>query len=368
MAVEKTVYSGKQWKVGILAESAFGTPQAASANFNRLPVESVNMPTLTVNERYGIRSGNTGLLEWDVDCFRTQKGGSVEWSFDMVLERQFLARFLACVLQDHSVTGSDPYVHTFTGSSSAALSRPGWGGLTAGIPATFTIAIEGPDANAGMRWGGNVLRELTITADPSSNEGRFAVSGTFYSGFSSTSGFFTEQNLSGTWVEPKTNYIFPTYSTKQMAVDGTALADMFIRSWDVTFSNGVERLGYDSNGDAESYKFATPGFEITGNCSVKYDGASDGTAGTNVLNHFLEKEVGASLKFEDQAGGVDADGEWSSIFNIYYTGQPELDLGGDEVFWNIPWRVVQPTNGTTGLPDGTAFEIVVCDTTAASAW
>ena len=372
----KTVYSGKQWRVGILLESAFGTKQAAGSNFNRLPLESINMPTLTVNERYGIRSGNASLLELDIDCFRTQKGGSVEWGFEMVVEREFLARFLASVFQDHNGSGSSPYIHSFESKSGAQLVRPAWGSPSDGIPLTFTIALDNTgNAGEGVVWGGNVLRELTITADPSSNEGRFSVSGTFYSGFSSdtANGFQTEQTCDGTWVEPGTNYMFPTYTKRQMAVDGASITDMFIRSWDVTISNGVERLGYDSNGDAETYKFAVPGFEITGNLSCKYDATADLGSGVNPMQHFLEKSSGAQVKFEDtvetgssDAAAVDAAGEWTCEMNIYYTGQPELDLGGDEVFWNIPYRVVMPTS--SGAASGTAFNFTIADSTVNTAW
>mgnify|MGYP005825403469 CR=1 FL=1 len=361
MANSKIVYSGKQWRVGILAQSAFGTIKASSSNFVELPVMDVSMPSITTLDGGGIRSGTAGMITHDDSLFRTEKGGEITWSFEMPCEREWAAQMLASVFQDHAQDLGTR--HTITASSGAALARPDFGGaISTGIPAYYTISFDSPTAADDFQIQDAILRNLTLTCDPASNEGRCYLAGEFYSG----APIVLEATNSGTWVQRTQNYTFPDWQTKTLDVDGTANAEIFVGSVDFTFNNNASRLGFDASGNAETYKWGVPEVEITGSLRVKYDAVVALTSGENVIQDFLSGNS-ATLVLQSSDGTVNAEGEYNIEANIYYTGQPEIDLASDDgVFVNLPFKVVQPTS--SGAASGIAFEYVGMDGTASTAW
>ena len=361
----KIVYSGKQWKVGILAQSTFGTINAASSNFVQLPLMDVSMPQITTQDGGGTRSGNSGMITHDKAMYRTEKGGEVVWSFEMPCELEWAAQMFGSVLQDLTEAGSGPSVHTVQAISGSELSRPAWGSPSGGIPAYYTIAFDGPVAGGDILMQDAILRNLTVTCDPGSNEGRCYLSGEFYSGHSLT----LEQTMSGTWASRTQTYMYPDWTTKTLDVDGSNNQAVFINSVDFTINNNASRLGFDANGDVETYKWGVPEVEITGNLSVKYDAEVGLESGTNVIQDFLSGNT-ATLVLESGDGTVDTAGEHNITAELYYTGQPEVDLAGDDgVFVNLPFKVVQPTSDGGGFTaSGTAFKFEVADSTANSDW
>tara|TARA_Y100000401_G_scaffold55907_1_gene44289 strand:- start:34846 stop:35943 length:1098 start_codon:yes stop_codon:yes gene_type:complete len=365
MATSKLVYSGKQWRVGILAQSALGTIKAADQNFVQLPLMEVTMPTITTQDGGGIRSGNSGMIGHDKGMYRTEKGGEVVWSFEMPCELEWAAQIIGSTFQDLAQSGSGPYVHTIEASSSNALARPAFGAPSTGIPAYYTLAFDGPVAGGDILMQDAIVRNLTITCDPNSNEGRCYLSGEFYSGHTLT----LEQTMSGTWTSRTQTYMYPDWTTKTMDVDGNANQDIFISSVDFSVNNNASRLGFDSNGDAETYKWGVPEVEITGNISVKYDAEVGLESGTNVLQDFLSGSS-ATLTLQSGDGTVSTAGEHNITAEIYYTGQPDIDLAGDDgVFVTLPFKVVQPTNDAGGFTaNGVAFKYEVADGTATTGW
>ena len=366
MALSKTVYSGKQWRVGLLAQSAFGTAKADSSAFIQLPLMDVTMPSITTLDGGGIRAGNSGMITQSDSLFRTEKGGEVVWSFEMPCEREFFAQFMSSVMQEHSQSGGDPYIHTIRSAHDDVMARPDFGSaISNGIPAYYTIAFDSPIAGDDFYIQDAILRNLTLTCDPAGNEGRCYLSGEFYSG----KPIAMEQTFSGTWVERTQNYFFPDWKTKTLDVDGTSGAVVFVGSVDYTFNNNASRLGFDSSGNAETYKWGVPELEITGNLRVKYDANVALTSGENVIQDFLSGNTATlNLVSSDDGGAVNAAGEHNIECEIYYTGQPEIDLAGDDgVFVNLPFKVVQPTT-SAGAASGVAFTSVIGDSTSSATW
>ena len=376
MAVSGKVYAKSDFSVGIINKNAtaFETAAQDDAAYELLPVINVSAPVLNLVESGEIRSNNAGMLELDIDQFRTTKGGFITMDFEVPAERDLIVRLLANVLQDHGESGSGPYVHTIQATSSATLSRPDFtGSSTTGIPSIFDIGLYYPESAQDKMITSAVLQSLTMNFDMS--DGRCLLSGTFYSGMTSSSKFLVEQTLSANSEAPTLSSTSPTqiesyFNTKKLDVDGQTLEDIVITAVSFTFENNVARVGRDSNGDAESYAFGIPSVNITGEISLMYDGNVNFAATRNILIDFLgsgdTRGSSATLKLQQGDGTVSTAGEMNIECEIYSTAvnlDPNADTGA---VITIPFKVVQPTS--SGAASGTAFKFEYADSTQASGW
>ena len=324
MAVSGKVYSKSDFSVGIINKNAtaFETAAANDAAYELLPVINVSAPVLNLVESGEIRSNNAGMVELDIDQFRTTKGGFITMDFEVPAERDLIVRMLANVLQDHGESGSGPYVHTIQATSGAALARPDFtGSSTAGIPSVFDIGLYYPESAQDKMITSAVLQSLTMNFDMA--DGRCLLSGTFYSGMTSSSKFLVEQTLSANSAAPTLSSTSPTqiesyFDVKKLDVDGTSLADMVITAVSFTFENNVARVGRDSSGDAEAYAFGIPSVNITGEVSLMYDANFDFGSGGNVLQDFISGNT-ATLKLQQGDGTVSTAGEMNIECEIYST-------------------------------------------------
>ena len=375
MAVSGKVYSKSGFSMGIVAisGSAFTTVASAGGAYNLLPVINVSSPVLNLVESGEIRSNNAGMIETDKDQFRTRKGGFITMDFEVPAERNFITRLLANVLQDHSEnTSGTNVIHTIEASSSASLSRPDFTtASSAGVPSLFDIGLYYPTANEDKAITSAVLQTLTMSFDMA--DGRCLMSGTFYSGFTSSNKFVMEENLSNAVdvIASASAPVIPVESNfdlKKLDVDGQTLTDVIIQAVSFTFENNVARVGRDANGDAESYAFGIPSVNITGELTVMYDGNVNFADGKNVLQDFLDGKT-ATLKLQQGDGTVDAGeaGEMNIECEIFSTAV-NLDANADTgAVITIPFKVVQPTDDN-GDPSGTAFKFEYNDKFASSTW
>jgi len=377
MAVSGKVYAKSDFSVAIINKNAtaFETAASNSAAYELLPVINVSAPVLNLIESGEIRSNNAGMVELDIDQFRTTKGGFITMDFELPAERDLIVRLLANVLQDHgeSTTGSVT-THTIQATSSAALARPDFtGSSTTGIPSIFDIGLYYPESAQDKMITSAVLQSLTMNFDMS--DGRCLLSGTFYSGMTSSSKFLVEQTLSANSAAPTLSSTSPTqiesyFNTKKLDVDGQTLTDIIVTAVSFTFENNVARVGRDSSGDAESYAFGIPSVNITGEISLMYDGNANFAATKNILQDFLgsgdTRGSSATLQLQQGDGTVSTVGEMNIECEIYSTAvnlDPNVDTGA---VITIPFKVVQPT--TSGAASGTAFKFEYADSTPASGW
>ena len=369
MAISSKVYGKSQYAIGIKQKNAtaFETAGATDTAYQLLPVINVSAPVLNLVESGEIRSNNAGMIETDFDQFRTRKGGFVTLDFEVPAERAGLVRLLANVLQDHSESGANPYVHTIEAPSSAALSRPDFtGSSTAGIPSIFDIGLYGPASGEDKIITSATLQSLTMNFDMT--DGRLLLSGTFYSGFASSTGFKVGQTLSANTGEPTLMSTSPTqiesyFDTKQFDVNGVA-TDAIVTAVSFTFENNVARVGRDANGDAEAYAFGVPSVNITGEISFMYDGNYNDGA-NNVLQDFLDGDT-ATLTLQQGDGTVSSVGEMNITAEVYSTAV-NYDLNADTgAIITIPFKVIQPTS--SGAPSGTAFKFEFMDGISNTSW
>jgi len=369
MALSKKIYSGKTWKVGLKAQAAFGTALGEDTNFVTLPIMDVSLPTVTPMEGGGMKAGTSGMVTHGKHFFRSEKGGEVTWSFEMPCELEWAAQMFGSAFQQLAETdaGDDdtaPFVHTITVDKDTA--RPEWDAPSDGFPALYTIAFDSPIAAEGILMKDAIIRTLTLTCDPGSNEGRCYLSGEFYSGSALT----LENTFGGTWTTRTQTYMYPDWAVRTLTLDGVAGVDIWVGSFEFTVNNSAARLGFTSGGDVEWYKWGVPELEMTGNLRVKYDANLNTSAAKNVFQDFLSGSE-AILTLKNTSTTIDAAGELSIIANIYYTGQPEIDLASDDgVYVNLPYKVTQATTDAEGYTASgdNAFQYIVGDNTQITGW
>jgi len=369
MAISPKVYGKNQFAVGIKNKnaSAFTTAAAVGTTYQLLPVINVSAPVLNLVESGEIRSNNAGMIETADDQFRTRKGGFVTMDFEVPAEREMIVRMLANVMQDHTETGSGPYLHTIQSTSSNPLVRPDFTtNIGAGIPSIFDIGLFAGAASEDFLVTSAVLSSLTMNFDMS--DGRCLLSGSFYSGFASSTGFKIGQNITGNSGAPDLMHTAPTqiesyFNVKQIDINGSA-ADAVVTAVSFTFENNVARVGRDANGDAEAYAFGVPSVNITGEISVMYDGNFKNAA-DNVFQDFIDGTP-ATLTLQQGDGTVNTAGEMNIVAEIYSTAH-NIDFNADSgAVITIPFKVVQPTS--SGAAAGTAFQFIYADNKSNSSW
>ena len=324
--------------VGLDSSGADGTA------YRQLPIVQVQKPTFNITRESRLLSGK-GSIKNATDTIISQKGGTVTMPFEMIATPELLSQHLCLVGQEHSESGSGgSEVHTteFDGSSN----KTSVGTATSGnLPHSVNLAYY-PAASEGIKVCGAVCSDLSISADYGSNSGFLSMGGTYYSGFSkpvSTSTALETDFTIANWTAPSTSYYhIGGLTTKTLDVEGNATQNLVLKSFNFNIANGVNRLGFDGNGNAEAY--ALPEYAITGSISLKYDDEFDYGSGNNVIQDFLDGDtLSLALKWGD--GTVSAAGEMNILAEIQYTGAPAQDISENGIFHNLSFECVQ--NGST---------------------
>lgn len=337
-------------KAGIKAEtnSNFGvgldSTGADGTAYRQLPIVQVQKPTFNITRESRLLSGK-GSVKNATDTIISQKGGTVTMPFDMIATPELLSQHLCLVGQQHSETGSSgSEVHTTKFDSSSNATSVG-GSTSGNVPHSVNLAYY-PAASEGIKVCGAVCSDLSISADYGTNGGFLSMSGNYFSGFSqpvSTSTSLETDFTIANWTAPSNSYYhIGGLKTKTLDVEGNATQDLVLKSFTFNISNGVNRLGFDTNGNAEAY--ALPEYAITGSITLKYDDKFDYGAGNNVIQDFLDGDT-MSLALKWSNGAVDAAGEMNILAEIQYTGDPAQDIGEGGIFHNLSFECVQ--NGSS---------------------
>ena len=342
MAISQTVIPISDVKMGIkgAADGAFGagidTSGADGTAYRQLPVVQATKPTFNIHRESRLLSGR-GTVKNAADTVITAKGGTVTCPFEFIATPELLLQHLVMVTQTYNADGSDVYTVEIDGSNNNTQIG---GTISSGLPHSVNLAYY-PKAAEGIKVAGCVVSDLNIAGDVAANGGNLTMSGNYFSGFANpiSTGTVLEQTFNGTWVEPDAGVFFNmgALSTKQLEVDG-ADQDMILKSFNLNIANGVNRVGMNTNGDAEAYAF--PEYTATGDITLKYDGEFSLSAADNVLQSFLDGNVGTlALKFGD--GTVSSVSEMNILAEVQYTGDPTQDISENGIFWTIPFECVQ---------------------------
>jgi hypothetical protein len=340
MAISETVIPISDVKMGIKGEATFGTgidvSGADGTAYRQLPVVQATKPTFNITRESRLLSGR-GTVKNAADTIITAKNGTVTCPFDFVATPELLLQHLAMVTQTYNADGSDVYTVEVDGSNNN--SQVG-GTISSGLPHTVNLAYY-PKAAEGIKIAGCVVSDLSLSGDLGSNGGNLGISGNYFSGFANpiSTGTCLEQTFDGTWVEPDAGVFINmgSLNTKQLEVDG-ANQDMILKSFNLNIANGVNRVGSNTNGDAEAYAF--PEYTVTGDITLKYDGEFSLGAADNVVQSFLDGNTCTlALKFGD--GTVSSVSEMNILAEVQFTGDPGQDISENGIFWTIPFECVQ---------------------------
>lgn len=340
MAISETVIPISDVKMGIKGEATFGTgidvSGADGTAYRQLPVVQATKPTFNITRESRLLSGR-GTVKNAADTIITAKNGTVTCPFDFVATPELLLQHLAMVTQTYNADGSDVYTVEVDGSNNNTHVG---GAISSGLPHTVNLAYY-PKAAEGIKIAGCVVSDLSLSGDLGSNGGNLGISGNYFSGFANpiSTGTVLEQTFDGTWVEPDAGVFFNmgSLSTKQLEVDG-ANQDMILKSFNLNIANGVNRVGSNTNGDAEAYAF--PEYTVTGDITLKYDGEFSLGAADNVVQSFLDGNTCTlALKFGD--GTVSSVSEMNILAEVQFTGDPGQDISENGIFWTIPFECVQ---------------------------
>ncbi len=348
---------------GLKAETSFGVGLdtdggADSTAYLTQPVVQAQKPTFNILRESRLLSGR-GSVKNAADTITNLRGGTVTAPFDMLATPRTLAQHALLVGQENATSGSILHEMEIDGASN--LTSMG-GSISSGLPHSVNLAYY-PAAGEGILVTGVICSDLTITGDVSANNGLLSMSGNYFSGFSNpvvanTGATKLEQTFDGTWGAAQTQYFnVMDFDTRTLDSEGNDDQVFIMKSFTFNISNGVNRIGFDTNGNAEAYVF--PEYVVTGSITIKYDDLFDYSAGTNVIQDFLD---GNTMTLNLICGdGNNAAGEMEITAEIQYTGDPGQDLSESGVFHTLEFECVK--NNTAE-----AFKLETFENSAITTW
>ena len=345
---------------GLKAETSFGVGLDSSGNdgtaYLTQPVVQAQKPTFNILRESRLLSGR-GSVKNAADTIVNARGGTVTMPFDMIATPRTLAQHCLLVGQESGTSGSTLHEMEIDGSSNSDSMG---GSISSGIPHSCNLAYY-PTAGEGIKVAGVIVSDLTISGDVAANNGLVSISGNYFSGFSNPLSTSTvlEQTFDGTWVARESTYFnVLDADTRTLDVEGNATQTFIMKSFNFNISNGVNRVGFDTNGNAEAYVF--PEYTVTGDLTIKWDDEFDYGAGNNVIQDFLDGDT-LSLAINIGDGTVSSEGECNIAAEIQYTGDPGQDISESGVFHSLAFECVQ--NSSTE-----AFKITTFKNEAVTAW
>ena len=366
MGISTAVRPPQGIRLGLKAETAFGvgldTDLASGGDTTAYllqPVLSPPTPPIFNTFRESRLAAGRGTVKNAADTIVNHRGGTITMPFEMYATPRTLAQHCLLVGQENGQSGSIVHEMEIDGESNPTSIGEAIGGD--GIPHSCNLMYDPVEGDSqGTRVTGVICSDLTISGDVGSNNGIVTLSGNYFSGFSNplTTATTNEVNFAGTEVAAETTYyLMHNMSTKTLTCDDD-VSTMILRSFTFNITNGVTRMGANTNGDAEGYAFTE--YAVTGNLVVKHDAEFSFKAADNVLQDFLDGDT-LALAINIGDGTVSSEGECNIAAQIQYTGQPDLDLGEGGIYLNLPFECVQ--NSSTE-----AFKITSFKNEAVTAW
>jgi len=346
---------------GLKAETTFGTAIDSSGAdgtaYLTQPVVQVQKPTFNILRESRLLSGR-GSVKNAADTVVNARGGTVTMPFDMLATPRTLAQHMLLVGQENGQSGSILHEMEIDGSSN---NKSIGGTITSGLPHSCNLAYF-PFASEGIKVCGVIVSDLNISGDVAANNGLVSMSGNYFSGFSNPVSTSTALEIDFTvanWAARESTYFnVLDADTRTLDVEGNATQTFIMKSFNFNISNGVNRVGFDTNGNAEVYVF--PEYVVTGDITIKYDDEFDYGAGNNVIQDFLDGDT-LSLAINIGDGTVSSEGECNIAAEIQYTGDPGQDISESGVFHSLAFECVQ--NSSTE-----AFKITTFKNEAVTAW
>lgn len=272
-----STYSGKQFAVYVAEDLTVGAYNTAGADFHRIDVEGITLPTFTPNQEFEMRSSSGRIAEFDT-MFSSSKGVETEFTLSGRLDLTTLSIFTQAVLG----TAASSNKIELTSPYNPANIAFGDSVSTDAFHQTLSFYFYTPTADSDCyQMKGCVCTNLQLTADMGTASGRYDYSATFKTGYAPTKGDDDADNSGA--AASSTNLFLSEQAFKELSihnVDGASddftRIDPIFNSFSLTFDSPSVFLG--SQGTAAEPQViarAVPELNITIGGSLKYDAETD---------------------------------------------------------------------------------------------
>jgi hypothetical protein len=283
MAINTSIYSGKEFSVYIGADATVGTKNASTdgANMYRLDVEGITLPGFSPNQEFEMRSGSGRVAEFG-QVFSSTKRVVTEVSLSGRVELQSLPILYENVFSQ-AATGNDNNFKIATGYTPGVFEH-GTAAATTVFDKTLTLFFLAPTAADSITLPGCVCTSLALTADMTSNSGRYDYTATFQTMYQPAKGtdsmsdaneLTTTLGSTNMYLSDQTTKDFDIidYNTSDHAVDSI---NPVINTLTLTVESPTQFLGAQgTSAEPEGFARAVPELSITLASSFKYDTGTD---------------------------------------------------------------------------------------------
>lgn len=329
MAIDGKIRSGKLFTLGIEEETVFGTNVASTMLELLVPQGSLT------DIDYGGKifddspTHDTKRMRDISDIFSQYAGGEFRLPFTCYATKITLDLLLKALFQIVAENASTPFQKDYFWDET--VTQPDF---VADAGSFWTVLLGSPISSDTVALTSCILDTLSLTMDLGSNGGRLMCSGTWYSGFAPT-----QDHASTSLTSAGTAF----YHFSQMTSKKVATNDVVISGYNLTFNNFAKRVGFDANGDAETYAIGIPVYDMDGSSiTLLYDANTK-----DIIDDFVTGTTKA-IVLNTGSTGVDS-ALITTIANAEYTGV-ERDFSGDlGTFINLGFKAAQ--TGTTNAVD-----------------
>ena len=281
MAVNATTYSGKQFAVYLASETTTGTFNTTDANYRRVDVEGITLPTFNPQQEFEMRTGSTRIAEFD-QVFSSTKRVMTEFTLSGRLTQEMWVILCENATGEEfdGGTGSDS-VLTLDGSYAGQNFKVGTDPASAtDYGHLLSVYFAAPTAADSYSLKSCVVTNFSIDADMDSAAGRFNYTATFQT--QSTPAKGEQSGLIAASTAIGTNFLYLSlWDERALNIenyDGSTDQDTtpLIKTFNFTIDNPTQFLGATgTNGEPEVWAKALPELSVTYGGSVKYDTETD---------------------------------------------------------------------------------------------
>ena len=362
MALNATTYSGRQFEVYIAAETTTGTFNTTDANFYRVDVEGITLPSFSPIQEFEMRTGSGRIAEFD-QVFSSSKRVTTEFTLTGRLTHNLWKIFMESATGDEFDGG--------TNNDSVLTLANNYGGLgfkvgndpdsATDFSYLLSVYFAAPTAADSYSLKSCTCTSFSIDADMDTAAGRFNYTATFQTQSAPAKGEQADLTTSATAIGTAYRYLSLLDDKNIDIKDYSGSTDQdnitpLFKTFNLTVECPTQFLGATgANGEPEVWGKALPELTITWGGSIKYDNETD-----NMVEAFRDPDNNSYLTFylcdlpvtgtTETPTGDFFDGTSVEKMGMWF-GQSKLtscEVSSDDVAMvNFEAKVLAPTSGNT---------------------
>ena len=264
MAGSVNAFSPKEWKVAVVSDATNAGDTGIGSTMNQLDVDSISMPSLNPTQVLDVRSGVGRTLK-NEDVFQDNVLRVVELSLSGTLHNDTGHKLL---LQNicNDVSGDVAVASGFTAASQNMVGATAVTNAASSL--TFVIQPSDVSNQQGMEFFGCLVTNFSISADMTTEGGRYKWSATIQTGLKPDLASIADPTITA---YANTNIPLMSNASGFKISD---VSDMVMNSFTVAIDSPAVFTGVFTGG----YEIASRGAEIavTADTQVKYDSNTKG--------------------------------------------------------------------------------------------